>query len=317
MAAAKARNATLKPDLPMATPSARRTPNQSKAHFEVVDPRWLLKALGVTLALGALCAYLAVCLLVYQGSWQFLLHPSPIVDKTPSVFFQPLRFDAAETGQPRLSGWWMPTDSPSAPTVLFLHDGSGSLSSAVTAIQLLHQANLNIFAIDYRGFGQSAGPHPTEARMVEDAAAALGYLVETRHIPPSSIIPYGVGLEPESLAADLAGSHPDLPALVIEDPAPGSYEAAIDDPRTQLLPMRLLMRERFDVGAALAKVKQPKLLLDDAGGQATESLFRAAPDPKFTVTFPGHHPDQAYLGALRRFLDQYIAQPVPVLKGAP
>jgi pimeloyl-ACP methyl ester carboxylesterase len=275
-----------------------------------------------------------VCLLVDQGGWQFVLHPAPTVDKTPAIPYQPVRFDAAETGQPRLTGWWIAADNPAAPTGLFLHDGSGSLSVTVPTLQLLHQANVNIFAIDYRGFGQSGGPHPTESRMAEDAAAALDYLVGTRHIAASGIIPYGQGLG-AALAARLAVAHPELPAVIVENPDPDAYRRATHDSRAGLLPMSLLLQERFDIAAALDAVRQPKLLLADspytpvppARIATNQALFRAVPDPKFIVTFDnavsGGMPYYAidsehdYVRAVTRFLDEYVAAPIPVLKGAP
>jgi hypothetical protein len=160
------------------------------APLEVVHPLWLVKALGLTLLAAILCAYLAVCLLVYQGGWQLMLHPTHTISNTPTAAFTPIRFDAAETGTPRLAAWWIPAEAPNpiTPTILFLHDGTGDLSDSARLLDLLHTANVNIFAFDYRGYGQSAGPHPTEARMAQDTAAALDYLTNTRHIPASTIV---------------------------------------------------------------------------------------------------------------------------------
>ena len=218
----------------MATPTPRRPPQQpARPVIENIDPRWLVKALLLTILAAAICAYLALCLLIYQGGWQLLLHPAAQngtqIDVTPSTPFQAIRFDASATGTPRLSGWWIPADSgpfvTPARTMLYLHDGTGSLSTTVRELALLHQAKVNIFAIDYRGFGRSEGPHPTEARMLEDSNAALDYLINTRHIAATEIVPYGVGLG-AVLAAKLAGTHPELPAVIIDSPDPGCLRAS-------------------------------------------------------------------------------------------
>jgi pimeloyl-ACP methyl ester carboxylesterase len=315
----------------MATPTAKRPPQQppAKRHVEVVDPRWLLKAL---------CAYLAVCLLVYAGSWQLILHPSPKVDAKPSIPFQPIRFDSASTGTPRLTGWWIPAESGPAPTILFLHDGSGSLSTNVRTLELLHQANVNILAFDYRGFGQSDPPHPSEARMTEDTAAALDYLVNTRHIAASTIVPYGVGVA-AALAASLANSHPDLPALIIDNPDPGAAARPAADSRSRFVPVSLLIQDHFDIGS-LRSNPHPKLLI--TGGPAdtaperdktNAAFFASLPSPKFTVDIQYYKSDKdhgppddncatglgltpqwfvdcpgpAYVASVKRFLDQYVA----------
>lgn len=298
----------------MATPTPRRAPAPRAAAPETIDPRWLLKALALTIAAAVVLAYLAVCLLIYQGGWQRILHPSPSIDQTPAQFaipFEIIRFDAAATGTPRLTAWWLPA-LPSAPTILFLHDATGSLSAATPTLALLHRANLNIFALDYRGFGQSQGPHPTEARMTEDTAAALDYLINTRHIPSSSIVPYGLGLG-APLAVVLANAHPELPAVIVDQPDPDASARIAADTQTRLLPMHLLLRDRFDIRAALALDHHPKFLLADSpfGSQPTrlkanQELFRQAPDPKLTVTFQRAGTEDAYLAAIHRFLDENL-----------
>jgi uncharacterized protein len=307
---------------PMASPTPKRTsprPAQPPAPDDVVDPGWLLKALGITLAVAALCAYLAVCLLIYLGGWQRILFPSHTVDKTPAAVaipFDPIRFDAAETGHPRLAGWWIPASASDRPTVLFLHGSTGSLSNSLLTVDLLHRADLNILAFDYRGYGESDPPHPTEARMNEDAAAALNYLLNTRHIPVASIIPYGQGLG-AVLAANLINTHADLPAVILDTPDPNAFDHATNDGQMRWLPTRMLIPDHFDLLAAIGSSNRPKLLLADtpngslaADLQTNQAFFRNVPDPKLTVTFQNPHSDDAYLEALHRFLDEYVPSPI-------
>lgn len=293
--------------------SARNPPRPPASYSETVDPRWLLKALAVAILAAAVLGYLSVCLLVWQGGWQRLLQPSAAVDKTPAqlgIPFDALRFDAAETGRPRLSAWWLPSSDPAAPTILFLHDGSGSLSNALPRLDLLRRANVNIFAIDYRGFGQSDGPHPSEARMGQDAIAALEYLTGTRHIPINRIVPYGLGLA-ASLAVNLENTYPALPAVIVDQPDPQAHTRVVNEYRSRLLPMKFLLRERFDIHAALANNYHPKLLLADSPLElettkvgSNQLLFRSVPDPKMIVTFQHLQSEEAYLSAVRRFLDE-------------
>ena len=282
----------------------------------MVDPGWLIRALSFTILAAVLCAYLATCLLVWQGAWQLILSPSKTIDALPRSPFQPVRFDAALTGTPRLTAWWIPADAPGSgtPTILFLHDGTGSLSTCVRTLDLLHQAGVNIFAIDYRGFGQSDPAHPSEANMDEDSAAALEYLETIRHIPATTIVPYGQGLG-AVLAASLANTQPDLPVVIIDTPDPGAYDRAYASGKTRLLPMRLLTHERFDIAAELAKLKKPKLILangpldaDPNRVQSLQSLLPAIPDPKLTVSFgrPGTVSEAAYVQSITRFLDEYL-----------
>ena len=299
------------PDFKRYPPRPAVDPN---APPEVVDPRWLVKALGLTVLAAVLCAYAAVCLLVYQGGWQLMLHPTRTLAKSPSVPYTPLRFDAAETGTPRLAAWWIPAQSTAltTPTILYLHDGAGDLSDSAPVLDLLHSANLNIFAFDYRGYGQSAAPHPTESRMAEDSAAALDYLTNTRHIPAATIVPYGQGLG-AVLAAQLANTHPELPAMIIDTPDPNAFHNATDAGRARLLPMRLLVQEHFDLAAALKSSSKPRLLLADSPFSfdsqrvdENQAFFRTVPAPKMTVTFAHPGSTAEYLQSINRFLDEYL-----------
>jgi pimeloyl-ACP methyl ester carboxylesterase len=276
-----------------------------------------LKALGITIASAAVLAYLAVCLLVYQGGWQLMLHPSAKMEPPPaSLPVEFVHFDAGETGTPRLMGWWIPADSPAPPTttLLYLHGGDGSLANSSQRLELLRHANVNVFAVEYRGYGLSAGPHPTESRMLEDAQAALDYLTGMRHIPAATVVPYGEGLG-AVFATELANSHPDLPAFILDTPDPNAFRRATSAGKARLLPMRLLVRERFDLQTALNASKAPKLLLADGPFSAdaaltreNQAVFRAAPEPRMTVTFAGPNSSQAFLDTLHRFLDESAPQ---------
>ncbi len=291
---------------------------------EVVDPRWLLKVLGLVLAAAAVLAYLSLCFLIYQGAWQLLLHPSSKVGRTPaalSISFDAVRFDAGATGRPRLSAWWIPASAPASATLLYLHDGKGSLADTVDQLASLHQAGVNILALDYRGFGTSDPTHPNQGRMTEDTNAALDYLTDTRHLAAAAIVPYGVGLG-GALAASLAASHPGIAALIIDNPDPEAAARVLEDNRSRLMPMRLLIRDRFDLAAPLKQFRGPKLLL--VGGPAdihpdldarSGVFFRSLPDPKYIVTLPpgvsaqsrtAAPDDNAYLQAVRRFLDESL-----------
>ncbi len=305
-----------RPRPPQVDPFARYPPRPPGSGSPVrVAPSFLIKALGLTILAAILCAYLALCLLVWLGGWQRMLHPSAAVAATPAaagIPFEPIRFDTAATGSPRLTGWWIPSDSATAPTILYLHDGDGSLSAALPGLALLHRAGVNIFALDYRGYGQSQGPHPTQKRMQEDTAAALDYLTYSRHIPVGKIVPYGVGLG-GVLAARLAAEHPELPALIVDQPRPDAYRNAVDVEQSRFLPMRLLIGEHFDIAAALTGPHQPRLLLvnsplafDPRRAKTNQDLFRASPDPKTTVTFDRTPAEDEYRASLHRFLDEVV-----------
>jgi uncharacterized protein len=304
--------------------SVRPSPSHNAAP-EVVDPIWLLKALAACVIAAMICGYATLCLFFYQGDWQLVLHPTHTVDHTPAktgLHFSPIRFDASETGQPRLGAWWIPATTSSgfrprfaAYTVLYLHDGSGSLSDAVPMLARLHAAGLNVFAFDYRGFGSSdSSSHPSAESMAQDTAAAFEYVTGTRHIAASNIVPYGVGLG-ASLAATLAQAHPELPAVILDNPDPDPASTVAAQPHSRIIPVRLLLGRQFDIATPIASLKTPKLLI--AGGPnvaspapdtvSLDALFQKAACPRFGVTLPPRNGDADFQTALARFLDQYLA----------
>jgi hypothetical protein len=70
------------------------------------------------------------------------------------------------------------------------------------------------------------------------------------------------------------------------------------------MPIRLLARDRFDPGPALATLKQPKLFLLPPDASATAQRdARVAADPKMAVYLPVDD-RAAKSDALRRFLDE-------------
>ncbi len=274
---------------------------------ELISGKWLLSALGIVLGAAVICAYATLCLLFYQGSWQLIFHPSRTISITPTVPFQEIQFDYTETGKPQLTGWWIPAPANAQyanNTILFLHDGRGSLSDTVTQLQDLHTLGINIFAFDYRGFGKSADVHPSEASMNQDADAALDYLTGTRHLPARSILLYGTGLG-APLAASTTASHPETAALILENISPNALTLFAADARTKILPVRLLTSDRFDATETLKTLPTSKLFLDRGNGPQTEKALSIASTPKqlFQIESKG---GTKYLQTLHLFLDQVI-----------
>lgn len=299
-----------KPSRPQ--PAARNAPAAQSSTPELIDPRWILKALGIVLAVALLLAWGTLCLLWYQGQWQLVLHPSRTVPTTPASLglnFTELHFDDDATGQPQLNGWLIPSDTRSAPTALILHGADGSIgdrssdSDALARALTLHNAHLNVLLFDYRGYGHSVGQHPTQITMQQDAEAALNFLTSTQHLAPENVLIYGEGVG-ASLAANLAAQHHDIAAIILDAPDGDLTERVLHDAHSSLVPARLLFHETFPLAEPLRTLTTPKLLITYNAARPPAALANAA-DPKVTVELPSHN-DPALLPAIQRFLDQYV-----------
>jgi pimeloyl-ACP methyl ester carboxylesterase len=229
-----------------------------------VSGRWLLKAIAGALLAASLCMWIALCLLFGQGYWQLLYHPAAAITRTPAsagMAFDSVGFAPDSSGIPSLNGWWIaaPANSlESRYTVLFLHGQDGNLSSCVDHLAQLHAAGVNVFAFDYRGYGQSEFVRPSEAHWLEDADAALRYLTATRHIDPHNVVVDGSALG-ANLALELAAAHPDLAGVVAESPLENATGIIFDDARAHLVPAHWLAHDRWYLAASAAALRAPSL----------------------------------------------------------
>jgi pimeloyl-ACP methyl ester carboxylesterase len=299
-------------------PTGRPAHRQAKAATDI-DPRWILKALGAVVLAALICGYLTLCLLFYVGQWQLVLHPTQSAKplSITGANADLVRFGPNESAIPQLTGWWIPAAAGarySTTTLLYLPAGDGSLVDASTTLATLHSLGINIFAFDYRGYGQSAPTHPNQANLAADADAAWQYLRSSRGLTEQQIVPYGVGVG-ASLAAQIATQHGGTSALILESPRGDTLTTLIHDPRTNFLPTKLLFHENFPLAASLATLRTPKLFLT---GKDQTDTFRNASDPKITVALEGVAGKLAaqpgFVPSINRFLDQYLpASPVPAL----
>jgi pimeloyl-ACP methyl ester carboxylesterase len=283
-------------------------PNQRRPHTPDIAGSWLLKALAAVIVVALACTYLTLCLVFSWSEWQLVLHPVR-TSLTESSQVPLIHFDPGDSGQPQLTSVWYaapPESHYKDLTILFLPGGDGSLASFATTQAALQQLGINVFAFDYRGYGESATVHPTEERMTEDTEAAWRYLTQTRKISPSTIVPYGVGVG-ASLATRLTQAHPEIPGIMLDSPYADLREGVRKDPRFRFLPVSLLFHEDFPLAEPLAQVKKPKLLFVREPSSEPASYLSAA-DPKRIVLLkaddvPGF--DQS----ITRFLDEYVLVP--------
>ena len=300
---------------------------------QTVSARWLLSAAIISILAAGLLAWAALCILFAQGNWQLLYHPSSTILRTPAsanLDFQTILFAPSDSGVPQLAGWWIPaaSDAPYARfTVLYLHSQDGNLSNTIDDLAFLHSTGLNVFAYDYRGYGQSQPAHPSEAHWLQDTTSALTYLTQTRHIPPNAILLDG-NILGANLALEFASAHPELAGAILDQPLDAPMTAIFNDPRAALVPAHLLARDRYNAGAAAPALRIPSLWLQNSSPAATQHPApgsSAAPPAYAQITAPKtlvwltpinpspatHSPAQAAQrsAALTRWLDDLSVSP--------
>jgi uncharacterized protein len=305
--------------------SSVRTPQSSRSEpLPTVSGKWLLTAASIAIAAAAACAWLTLCILFWQGSWQLLYHPTAAITRAPAsvgLAFDPVAFATTEAGEPRLKGWWIPAAADahySHYTVLYLHGQTGNLGDSVDALSSLHALGVNILAFDYRGYGQSQFVHPSEARWREDAEWALQYLTATRHVSAGTIILDGKDLG-ANLALEVAAAHADLAGVVLESPIDSPVNAIFNDPRSKLVPARLLVRDRFDAEQAGNALLIPSLwvLPPTAPDKVTDRAKHPAGYDRITAVKmliglkPKPSAENQFADAFTRWLDDLPKSSVP------
>jgi fermentation-respiration switch protein FrsA (DUF1100 family) len=268
---------------------------------------------------GIVVLYVLAVGVIWYAQTKILFHPNSLVDASPAdsgVKFAevllPLKGD-------KLSGWWVPSEEPGARTLLYLHGNAGNVAVNVDQVLRLRSTGLNVFIIDYRGYGHSTGGPPRAKLVCEDGERAWNYLVAERNIPPAHIAIYGHSMG-GAVAIDLASKHPDAGALITE----GTLTSIIDRAQgtwAAYLPLQLIITERFDSLSKIGSIRLPKLILQgDADTMVppvmARRLYDAAPEPKQIALIPGGgHEDSAvvnaaaYFGALNAFLTRYGLKP--------
>lgn len=210
----------------------------------------------------------------------------------------------------KLHGWIAkPKKLKSQFWLLWLPGNGGNLSHRFSWLEKMVQLPINIFLIDYRGYGKSEGK-PTEAGIYKDATAAYEYLTKRRKTPPDKIILFGESLG-GATAIDLA-SRVQSRALIVQSTFTNAKDMA--KRIMPILPLWLMIKTKLDNLSKIEKVTVPKLFIHSPADEVVpyklgRKLYDSAPPPKQFYEIPnaGHNETylvggESYLEALRKFI---------------
>lgn len=255
-----------------------------------------------------LIAYLVVVVIAMLCENLLIYFPSryPNGDWDPRGFpHEDAWFTAADGTQ--LHGWYVPHAQPRA-VVLYCHGNAESVADCADYVyNLYRRAGVSVLAFDYRGYGRSEGK-PSEAGLLLDGRAARQWLAQRAGIAEQDIVVLGRSLG-GGVAVDLAAKD-GARGLVLQStftslPDVGAHHYP-------WLPVRLLMRNRFNSLAKIGNYQGPLLQSHHPGDTVIpyalgRRLFDAANEPKrFLTIAKGDHNDMPtgeFYKALVEFLD--------------
>ena len=219
-----------------------------------------------------------------------VFYPSKTISMTPKVLHLPFEdvFLDVEAGV-KIHGWFIKSGD-SKRTLLFFHGNAGNIGDRLGKIDLFHRLGLNVFIIDYRGYGKSSGK-PTEKGIYADAKAAYDYLKERKDVDINQIISYGASLG-GTVAIDLAINR-SVHALIVDS----TFSSAVDMAK-RIYPFipSFLIQIKMDSFTKIRQVAIPKLFIHSVDDQIVpfvlgKKLFDAAPEPKKFIEIVGGHND--------------------------
>lgn len=188
----------------------------------------------------------------------------------------------------QLHGWFIAKPGANK-TVLFFHGNAGNISHRRDSIRIFHNIGLNVFIIDYRGYGKSQGS-PSEKGLYLDARAAWNYLLEQKKIKSEDIILFGRSLG-GAVATQLA-TQVKPAGLILESTFTSASDMA--EMIMPVLSMLIILRYQFNSIDRIKGITQPILVLhspqdDIIPYQLGVKLFENANEPRTFVNMTGDH----------------------------
>jgi uncharacterized protein len=202
----------------------------------------------------------------------------------------------------RLEGWRIHGAGRRA--LVYLHGNGGNISHRLERVQSLVQSlGLDVFLVDYRGYGASTG-RPDESGLYADGAA-IYRAARAAGFPPERIVLFGESLG-GAVAIETALTQP-CGAVILESPFLSI--AAMARKYYPLVPT-FLIRTKFDNEAKIARLRVPKLIVaaerdDVVPASHARRLFEVAAAPKSFYVIPGARHNDTYIVGGRDYLDAW------------
>jgi uncharacterized protein len=262
--------------------------------------------------------YCVACLALWKYQSRLIFYPLRKLSDSPAAYgvsFVDVHIPASPAP---LHGWWM-SAAPEAPVMFYLHGNGGNIGAYASQAARLRTLGYSVLIFDYRGYGQSLGPFPSEACVYEDAECAWTWLTDEKGIAPRRICIYGHSLG-GAVAIELARHHPEAAALIVESSFTSAFEMSKALVLFRIFPMRALLRHHFDSLSKLRALRMPVLFLHGTRDltvpyRMSHELHAAAPDPKHLVIIPkashmncGETAPEVYRETVTAFVDRALRE---------
>lgn len=192
-------------------------------------------------------------------------------------------------------------------SVLFFHGSGGNITSYLFMIKPLVEAGFNVYAVDFRGYGNSTGK-PTHQNIAADAQIFFDRITARKEAKNTKIVLYGASIG-TLVASNVARNNSDKIDAVVLDGTVSSLQdlAAVYAPQ-YVAQLNEMFAPLYSPEKDLQKLpKLPKLFIaskedKEVPFEQTIKVFEKVPDPKFLREYEGKH-----LEALKNVPDLIIS----------
>lgn len=258
--------------------------------------------------------YLVVLVMMYVLQRNFLYFPESYVP-TPAqsgmADMDVVRFQSEDGVD--LFAWAKPPSQAGKPWVVIFHGNAGTLAGRGHKARAFLDQGYGVLLVEYRGFGGIAGK-PTEAGLFADARAALAH-IRSQGAASKDMVLYGESLGTGvAVAMAFEAAQADQPVAAVLLEAPFTSTDAVAAGYYPFLPVRMLMKDRFDSLSRIKDIATPVFVVHgDKDKTVPQSLgrklFSAAVEPKdaLWIEGAGHNDltDHGMIQAMLVFLNRH------------
>ena len=240
----------------------------------------------MTWVLTVLIVYGAIVAAVYAFQRNLQYFPSQVLQSAEEGTGGLMQTVTYRTGDGLdLQAWYRRPDD-GLPTLVMFHGNGGQHGHRAPSMLPYMERGYGVLLAGYRGYGGNPGS-PTEDGFYADGRAALDWLA-TGGTGPDAVVLYGESLG-SGVAVQMAAERP-VAGLMLQAP----FTSAVDVGQVayRWLPVRLLMRDRYDNLSKIKQVSVPLLVIHGDADRVVPTrfgrrLFEAANEPKTARFIPG------------------------------